>query len=295
MATTTRRWLPIVAGIAVLVVFVGIGAIAISVAYFSEHTHDGARHRRRPGGDDVRPGQGPLRRPAAGRRVRRPAPARATSRASPPARTRAPSPRCTCWRGIPTSVRWPRWRCRCGCCGSSRARLNSAPTWPASMTMASGWRWRTSSATGQACSSTSRRRRASASSFRHNSRPRGATGRAGLRVRRRWRNGAARRGSVGTPAADLPDRRPPADGRHDHAREACASHRHRAGGGRRPRGGPGRGAAARRVGSGRLRCRLSRRRPGRRRRRPRRPGVRIPASPRLPVGRPRLQQPRRAP
>lgn len=38
MATTTRRWLPIVAGIAVLVVFIGIGAIAISVAYFSEHT-----------------------------------------------------------------------------------------------------------------------------------------------------------------------------------------------------------------------------------------------------------------
>ena len=39
MATpTTRRWLPIVAGIAVLVVFLGIGAIAISVAYFSEHT-----------------------------------------------------------------------------------------------------------------------------------------------------------------------------------------------------------------------------------------------------------------
>lgn len=38
MAKTTRRWLPIVAGIAVLVVFVGIGAIAISVAYFSEHT-----------------------------------------------------------------------------------------------------------------------------------------------------------------------------------------------------------------------------------------------------------------
>jgi hypothetical protein len=38
MATTTRRWLPIAAGIAVLVVFLGIGAIAISVAYFSEHT-----------------------------------------------------------------------------------------------------------------------------------------------------------------------------------------------------------------------------------------------------------------
>lgn len=39
MATPTkRRWLPIVAGIAVLVVFLGIGAIAISVAYFSEHT-----------------------------------------------------------------------------------------------------------------------------------------------------------------------------------------------------------------------------------------------------------------
>lgn len=39
MATPTkRRWLPIAAGIAVLVVFLGIGAIAISVAYFSEHT-----------------------------------------------------------------------------------------------------------------------------------------------------------------------------------------------------------------------------------------------------------------
>ena len=38
MAANTRRWLPIVAGIAVLVVFIGIGAIAISVAYFSEHT-----------------------------------------------------------------------------------------------------------------------------------------------------------------------------------------------------------------------------------------------------------------
>lgn len=38
MATTSRRWLPIVAGIAVLVVFIGIGAIAISVAYFNEHT-----------------------------------------------------------------------------------------------------------------------------------------------------------------------------------------------------------------------------------------------------------------
>ena len=38
MATTSRRWLPIVAGIAVLVVFIGIGVIAISVAYFNEHT-----------------------------------------------------------------------------------------------------------------------------------------------------------------------------------------------------------------------------------------------------------------
>ena len=39
MATSTkRRWLPIAAGIAVLVVFLGIGAIAISVAWFSEHT-----------------------------------------------------------------------------------------------------------------------------------------------------------------------------------------------------------------------------------------------------------------
>jgi hypothetical protein len=35
--TATRRWLPIVAGIAVLLVFVGIAAIAVSVAYFSEH------------------------------------------------------------------------------------------------------------------------------------------------------------------------------------------------------------------------------------------------------------------
>jgi hypothetical protein len=37
MAKTTRRWLPIVAGIAVLLVFVAIGAIAVTVAYFSEH------------------------------------------------------------------------------------------------------------------------------------------------------------------------------------------------------------------------------------------------------------------
>lgn len=37
MAQTKRRWLPIVAGIAVLLVFVAIAAIAVSVAYFSEH------------------------------------------------------------------------------------------------------------------------------------------------------------------------------------------------------------------------------------------------------------------
>ena len=48
MANTARRWLPIVAGIAVLCVFLGIGAIAVSVAYFSEHATverdiDGAR------------------------------------------------------------------------------------------------------------------------------------------------------------------------------------------------------------------------------------------------------------
>ena len=38
MAKSARRWLPIVAGVAVLVVFIGIGAIALSVAYFSENT-----------------------------------------------------------------------------------------------------------------------------------------------------------------------------------------------------------------------------------------------------------------
>lgn len=38
MAGSTRRWLPIAAGVAVLLVFVAIGAIAVSVAYFSEHT-----------------------------------------------------------------------------------------------------------------------------------------------------------------------------------------------------------------------------------------------------------------
>jgi len=38
MATTSkRRWWPIVAGVAVLLVFVAIAAIAVSVAYFSEH------------------------------------------------------------------------------------------------------------------------------------------------------------------------------------------------------------------------------------------------------------------
>jgi len=38
MAGSTRRWLPIAAGVAVLLVFIAIGAIAVSVAYFSEHT-----------------------------------------------------------------------------------------------------------------------------------------------------------------------------------------------------------------------------------------------------------------
>ncbi|MGD9905118.1 MAG: hypothetical protein AB7U83_16760 [Vicinamibacterales bacterium] len=38
MSGRTRRWLPIVAGVAVLLVFVAIGAIAVSVAYVSEHT-----------------------------------------------------------------------------------------------------------------------------------------------------------------------------------------------------------------------------------------------------------------
>ena len=37
MAKTTRRWLPIVAGVAVLLVFLAIGAIAVSVAYFNEY------------------------------------------------------------------------------------------------------------------------------------------------------------------------------------------------------------------------------------------------------------------
>jgi hypothetical protein len=39
MATTKRRWVPIVAGIAVLLVFLGIGAAVVSVSWFRENVH----------------------------------------------------------------------------------------------------------------------------------------------------------------------------------------------------------------------------------------------------------------
>ncbi len=280
---TARRWLPIVAGVAVLVVFIGIGAIALSVAYFSENTtieRDIETTRATPRSRRPRADFADL---AAGGRVRR---------AAPPALRRG--------HRQPQEPGHGDHRARDGV-GSRRAgaRHRRAADVAASAEVGPDrvrhLRERPGRPRGAAGSGRPRalrpggalrrrrRRRANASSFRHSSRPGARSPVRSVRRGRRRRLARLLHCSL-LPAA--------CDGEYGDACQAAERDRRCLGRGRTRRQ-PGRGAAPRRLEQRRLRHRLPRRRARRRRRCARRTGVRVPAAPRLPLRRPRLRQRRR--
>ena len=168
--TTARRWLPIVAGIAVLLVFLGHRRHRHLGGVLQRAHHGRTRHRAHRGAaaafDDAKR---QLRRSAAGGGIRRSGQAALRRGHRDPQERRNGDHRARAGLGSRRAGVGDGGAADVAAApevGSDRVRdLRQRPRRP----RRAASRWPTSSAMAPACSSTSRRRRASASSFPHSS------------------------------------------------------------------------------------------------------------------------------